>query len=97
MRVVGKFGVVILGLTLAFAWAYVAHAGCDMDHQAGHDGDKAYSGHDRRVNSFGAMRVDEDLYPFHYGDVNQFGDDEAYNSTRERNVRKVPFPIHREE
>jgi hypothetical protein len=45
----------------------------------------------------GATRVDRDLYPFHYGDTNQFGDDEAYNSMSGKVHTGVRFPIHRED
>jgi hypothetical protein len=45
----------------------------------------------------GAVSVDRDLYPFHYDDVNQFGDDEAYNSTTGHTNNGVRFPIHRED
>ena len=45
----------------------------------------------------GATRVDRDLYPFHAGDVNQFGDDEAYNSVSGKIDTGVRYPIHRED
>jgi len=45
----------------------------------------------------GATRVDRDLYPFHAGDSNQFGDDEAYNSMSGRVHAGVGYPIHRED
>jgi len=45
----------------------------------------------------GAIRVDRDLYPFHAGDVNQFGDDESYNSLSGKIDTGVRYPIHRED
>ncbi len=45
----------------------------------------------------GAVRVDRDLYPYHYDDVNQFGDDEAYNSMSGQVKTGVRYPIHRED
>ncbi len=58
------------------------------------DPDKGRSERDRFNTQGGANRVDQDLYPFHAGDVNQFGDDGAYNSiTGNSSLRGFP-PIH---
>jgi hypothetical protein len=61
------------------------------------DRDRGYTAGGHADNPFGAMRVDRDLYPYHAGDVNQFGDDEAYNSlTGHSAIGDLP-PIHRED
>lgn len=52
------------------------------------------SGTDRDVTASGAMRVDRDLYALHPYDVNQFGQDEAYNSLDGHSA--VRYPFHRE-
>jgi hypothetical protein len=95
MKLRAKFGVIMLALTFVLASAYIADAGDGTDQQTVKHTYKEVSGDDRDVNSSGAMRVDKDLYPFHYGDTNQFGDDEAYNSIS--GGSKVPYPIHRED
>ena len=95
MKLRAKFGVVMLALTFILASAYIADAGGGTDQQTVQHTDKEVSGYSRNINSGGAMRVDKDLYPFHYGDTNQFGDDEAYNSMS--GGSKVPYPIHRED
>ena len=78
-----KFAVTMLALTFMLASAGFAQG--------------MISKSNLNAGSSGAIRVDEDLYPFHYDDVNQFGNDEAYNSITGHNHGKVPFPIHREE
>jgi hypothetical protein len=55
-------------------WAENIRRSADLEH-VHRDGD-------RRVTIGGANRVDQDLYPYHAGDINRFGDDGAYNSIR---------------
>ena len=92
MKLKGKFAVILVALAFILGSACIALAGGGMDQQTGQ---ATVSGSNQNVNSSGAMRVDKDLYPFHYGDTNQFGDDEAYNSIS--GGSKVPYPIHRED
>ncbi|SPF50794.1 exported hypothetical protein [Syntrophobacter sp. SbD1] len=95
MKMRRKFCAVILALSLVLASAYIAAAQDkgSTDRQTAQSADRGASGDDRDVNSSGAMRVDRDLYPSHYDDVNQFGDDEAYNKTTGHSV--VRYPFHR--
>jgi hypothetical protein len=88
----------MLALACVLASACIAFAGVGggASQQMGRDTDRGI-GNGQGLNSGGAMRVDEDLYPFHYNDINQFGDDEAYNSSTGHNNMKVPFIIHRED
>jgi hypothetical protein len=44
----------------------------------------------------GTTPVDRDLYQYHYGDINQFGDDESYNSASGHAGNGIRFPVHRE-
>ena len=92
----GKFVAVMLGITVVLAFSRIAEAGwCGgTSRQTVQDTNKAVSGKDRDLNSSGALRVDRDLYALHPDDVDQFGDDEAYNSLT--GGRLVPIPYHRE-
>ena len=96
----GKLGVIIFAFTFfVLASACIGNAGMEAvsDRQTAQDTDRGVSGGNQSYNSSGAMRVDRDLYPFHYGDVNQFGDDEAYNSLSGKVSTGVRYPIHRED
>ncbi len=73
---------IVTGLTLALIFVFTLSA------SAG--GRETFR--DRDVNAAGAMRVDRDLYALHPYDVNQFGNDEAYNSLDGRSA--VPYPFH---
>jgi hypothetical protein len=92
----GKFAGIMLALAFILASAYIADAGTgnDMDRQSPQSAGRRVSGNDRDIDSGGTMPVDRDLYVVHYDDVNQFGDDEAFNATTRHT--KVPFPFHRE-
>ena len=63
----------------------------------GPTGSSAFASSGAEDPATGATRVDRDLYPFHAGDVNQFGDDESYNSLSGKIDTGVRYPIHRED
>jgi hypothetical protein len=98
----------LLGLALSFytgltyPGAASAAANVSENESAGNrprspDLDRGYTAGGHVDQPFGAVRVDRDLYPYHAGDVNQFGDDEAYNSiTGHSAIGDLP-PIHRED
>ncbi len=75
--------IILLVLAFAFALPHIAHGGIG-----------AFAG-DCDDNPGGAMNVERDLYALHPGDINQFGQDEAYNSITggENGIR---YPFHRE-
>lgn len=96
-----KSGAVILTLALMLAETFIAHASAagavDRDQRDVPVASWSAPGVPISHPRDGAIRVDRDLYPFHYDDVNQFGDDEAYNSASGKVHTGVRFPIHRED
>jgi len=89
----------LMALTFIFILVRIADADryVDTDPELTQDEGGGALDRDLAAGNYGAMRVDRDLYPYHYDDANQFGDDEAYNSTGGHAGKRVPFPIHRED
>jgi hypothetical protein len=79
MKLKGKFGVIMVALAFILASACIALAGSGMDQQTGQ---ATVSGSNQKVNSSGAMRVDQDFGNRHKHDANQFGDDRAYSAEK---------------
>ncbi len=105
MRKASAIFLLVLALTFYTAGTYSGAASAvsslSKDESAGTmlnspDFDPGYYARGYAAQPFGAVQVDQDLYPYHAGDVNQFGDDEAYNSTNgHSSIGNMP-PIHKE-
>lgn len=97
-----KFGERLANILLVFMLVLVSGYICSVRAGAGSAGwtvrsaGRRSSG-GRSTGTGGAMRVDRDLYQFHYNDVDQFGDDEAYNSATRGTIDGIRYPVHREE
>ena len=88
-----KFSFIALVLTFALAPPYIDYAGASSkDRQITQ---VQYRGDSDR-DWYGSHRVDRDLYPYHWADPNQFGDDEAYNYITGGSNVPYPFHFHRE-
>ena len=78
--------------------AYIPGAGTGgvIYTQTAYAADKGTRGNNQNIDSGGAANVGKDLYPYHWADTNQFGDDESYNNLS-TGRSEVPYPIHRED
>ncbi len=83
MKMRSKFVIMMLAFAFVFASAYVAIA-------AGNDQEPAAP----KPAGFGAVRVDRDFGAFTMNDSNQFGDDQAYNSSQGLANRESDYQAH---
>jgi len=85
-------------MVFVFALAYVGSAelGSGMGQGTAYAEGRGVYANDRNVDTGRATNVARDLYPYHWADSNQFGDDEAYNNSS-TGRSEVPYPIHRED
>ncbi len=83
MKLIAKFGVAVLALTFTLAPAKIAGAGTAgaMDQYMKIVPVVSWSEPGVRTSSGGAVSVNRDLGAYHKNDVNQFGDDRAYDSS----------------
>ena len=85
-------------ILFVFALAYVGSSeiGSGMGQEMAYAAHRGVYRYDRDIDTGGATNVARDLYPYHWADSNQFGDDEAYNNAS-TGRSEVPYPIHRED
>jgi hypothetical protein len=98
MNLKTELGVVMLALTFVLASAYIASASVagatDRDLKIVPVVSWSEPGTPIPSHRGGAVRVDRDFGAYHKNDLNQFGDDRAYDAANGRSNREADYQAH---